>query len=193
MKMKTIRTIVMLMVISLVPMYALAEPSAPITKFMDTPASAFDIFLFHLQENGKCYQTFWGNPGNQKLDLCLTRLEYSYDDNIIEMNFFVNNSHKLLQGISGKPQKDKENVIKSILTDAAQIVGVEKIPSVGFFGWIQMVPIRHGWSTKNLDESEFRDEIRKRTRVLLYTDPIDGKRYKAVRSHHGEISIEPFK
>ena len=188
--MNAIRTIVMLIVVGLVPLHVLAEPSKPIAKLMHTPASAFDVFLFRIKESGECYQADWGNPGNQKFDLCLTSLEYSFDDNIIEMNFFVSKRHELMKSISGKPKKTKEDTIKIVLTKVAETAGVEKFGSLGYFGWIQQVPIRHGWSTKDLDVSEIREEIRKRTRVVLFTDPIDGKRYKAVRSHQGEITID---
>jgi len=189
--MHTVRAIIIIMVIGLAPWHVTAEPSKPIAKFMDAPASAFDVFLFRVKEEGKCYQTYWGNPGNQKLDLCLTGLVYNFDDNIIEMNFFVYEHHELLQGISGKSKKDKEDTVKSILTKVAEIAGVEKRIHIGYSGWIQSVPIRHGWSTKNLNMNEVREEIRKRTIVRLYTDPIDGQSYKAVRSHYGEITIVP--
>lgn len=190
--MRVVRTIVLVIIIGLIPLHALAEPSKPIAELMDTPASAFDIFLFHIKVRGEdeCYHTYWADPINQS-DLCLTDLAYSYDDNIIEMRFFVSRRHKLLQGLSGKLQKEKEDTIKKILTEAAEIAGVEKKGVIGYLGWIQLVPIRHGWGAKNLNESEIREEIRRRTRVVLYTDVIDWKRYKAVRSHHGEITIGP--
>ena len=191
--MRVARTIVLVIIIGLIPLHALAEPSKPIAKLMETPASAFDVFLFHIKVTGEdeCYHTYWAAPINQS-DLCLTNLKYSYDDNIIEMRFFVSRRHKLLQSISGKSQKDKEDTIKDILTEAAEIAGVEKQNGVFYCGWIQSVPMRHGWGTKDLDEIEMRDEIRRRTRVVLETDLIDRKRYKAVRSHHGEITIKPI-
>ena len=191
--MKSVRTIVLVIIICLIPLHALAEPSKPIAKLMDTPASAFDVFLFRIKERGEveCYHYYWADPGDQKHALCLKDLAYSYDDNIIEMRFFVSKRHELLQGISGKPQKEKEDIIKKILTEAAKNAGVEKSGPFGYSGWIQSVPIRHGWGKKNLNESEIREEIRRRTRVVLYTDVIDWKRYKAVRSHHGEITITP--
>src|SRR5690606_26887306 len=99
----------------LLSFHVFSEPSKPIANFMDTPASAFDVFLFRLKENGECYQSYWGNPGGQKLALCLTGLEYRFDDNILDMKFFVSSRHEMMQGLSGKTQKEKEGAIKRIL------------------------------------------------------------------------------
>jgi hypothetical protein len=190
--MNTIRKMLVLLVFCLMSFHALAGPSRPIANLMNTPASAFDVFLFRIQESGECYQSHWGNPGGKKLDLCLTQLLYFFDDNIIEMTFYVSEHHEMMQGISGKSQREIKDAVRSILTKVGQTAGVEKFPVFdNYFGWIQRVPIRHSWSRKDLNENEIREEVRKRTRVVLYTGPIDGTKYKAVRSHHGEITIAP--
>jgi hypothetical protein len=167
---------------------AQAEPSSTMREFMKTPASAFDLFLFRLEDSMKCYQTYWGNPGDSKLDMCLTTLSYNFEDNIIDIHFFVGGNHKTFKSISGKPEKEKEKIIKSLLLEVSQIIGLEK-KEFGNLGQIQKIPIRHGYTTQDFDESKIREEIIKRTKVTLHFSKVDGKCFLAQRSHHGEITI----
>jgi len=164
-----------------------ATPSKPIATLMDTPASAFDMFLYNIQKRGECNSRYWGNPGGFKLNLCMTSLDYNYDDNLIKMKFFVSNNYKLIQ--DNKKEKI-ESLLKKIMSKVSQIVGVEHISWGKYYsGWIQNVTIRHGWGTKTVNLDEIRNEIRKRTEITLITQSINGIRYKVTRTHHGKVII----
>jgi hypothetical protein len=80
---------------------AMAEPSKPISAFMEAPASAFDVFILQLFEQSKCYRGWFGNTAAEKeSDLCMTMIDYNFNDNLIIMNFSVRDSHEKMKGFS---------------------------------------------------------------------------------------------
>ena len=168
---------------------AYSEPSKQIDVLMHTPASAFDLFLFQLFERTKC-QTWFGSK--DQADICMTTINYDFDDNLIEMNFRALETYEHLKGFKAAPEKQKIELMKSSLTQLASSVGLTKA-SAGFrYGMIQSIPIRHGWSTKSLNMKEVKEEIVKRT-VLFLHFTYSGKTYKAKRDHHGKVSVEAKK
>ncbi len=179
-----------LIIFFLIASIAYAEPSKPISKMMKTPASAFDVFLFQLHEQSKCYRGWTENQDkDDHPDLCMTTIKYDFDDNIIEMHYFVTLKHKKMAGFKSATDKKKEEILKKVLADLAPLVGVE-VSSMAFkFGMIQLTPIRKGWGTKDFDESEIREEISKRTVIHLHSK-FDGFSYVATRNHNGEIFFE---
>ncbi len=201
-------TLLMLIIASFMPFQALAEPSKPIANLMNTPASAFDVFLFRLKERGRCVPTTLDSIFYDP-DPCLIGAEYSFEDNILTLHFAVTKRNELVKKVSGKDEKTKEEEITKILNSAAKSAGVKKIePEEGiviamkkelgidmtpfYSGWIQDTPIRHGWATNDFDADEFREEIIKRTKISLQVF-FEKSIYTAVRSHHGEITITLFK
>lgn len=93
----------------LIASIAYAEPSQPISKMMKTPASAFDVFLFQLYEQSKCSQGWVGNQDkDDRPDLCMTMINYNFNDNIIEMNYVVTLKHKKMAGFKSATDKKKK-------------------------------------------------------------------------------------
>jgi len=177
----------------LVNAQTIAEPSKPISSMMDTPSTVFDMYLFRLLEQSKCNQGWFGNrEKDDKPDLCMTTIEYQYADNLIEMNFFVQERHEKMKGFTSASDIQKEKILKNILIEVAQSVGVVSRGDgkLNFrFGMIQMTPMRHGWGTSSFDEEVARDEISDRTVIHLRSN-VDGFVYKATRNHHGKIMFE---
>ena len=171
---------------------AYAEPSKPISSMMDTPSSVFDVFLFQLLEQSKCYQGWFGNRTAQdKTNLCMTTIDYNFDDNLVEMDFFVEEKYEDMKGFSKSGEAQKEAILKRILSYVAQSVGVESRgqDKLNFrLGMIQMTPIRHGWATKGFDDKAVKDEIADRTVIHLRAN-IEGFVYTATRDHHGKVTF----
>lgn len=169
-----------------------AEPSKPISSMMNTPSSVFDVFLFQLLEQSKCYQGWFGNrKGEDKANLCMTTIDYKFDDNLVEMNFFVEEKYEQMKGFTTANETQKKAILINILNDVAQSVGVESRGEgqLDFrLGMIQMTPIRHGWGTKGFDDKAVKEEIANRTVIHLRAN-IDGFVYTATRDHHGKVSF----
>lgn len=183
----------LLMSTLLVSTHTMAEPSKAISSMMDTSSSVFDVFLFRLLEESKCYRGWFDNrEKNDKPDLCMTSIRYKFDDNLIEMNFFVWERHKGMKGFATGNDQQKEKILKNILSGVARSVGVEPIDgrlSNFRFGIIQTTPIRHGWSTKGFDEELAREEVANRTVIHLRTN-VAGFVYTVTRDHHGKVTFE---
>jgi len=179
-----------------VPTHAVSEPSKPISSMMDTPSSVFDVFLFQLIEQSKCHKGWFGNRyKTQKTDLCMTTIDYKFDDNLIEMNFFVEEKYKDMKGFIKGNEEKKESILKTILNDVAISVGVEvrgEGPLNFRAGMIQMTPIRKGWNTKTFDQDSAKNEIAERTVIYIRAN-IGGIIYTAKRDHHGKVSYEKEK
>ncbi len=174
----------------------MAEPSKPISSMMNTPSSIFDVFLFQLLEQSKCFQGWFVNrKKDDKPDLCMTTINYNFDDNLIEMNFFVEERYKDMKGFASGSDSLKEKILKKILNDVAEYVGVESIvegQSSFRFGMIQLTPMRHGWGTKGFDEKSAKEEIANRTVIHLRAN-VGGYVYTATRDHHGKVTFEKSK
>ena len=65
-----------------------AEPGPAITKMMQTPATAFDMFLFRLYESAKCNNVV-KNVNSDEADLCLSTIKYDAEKNILSTFFRV--------------------------------------------------------------------------------------------------------
>lgn len=170
-----------------IPTGAFSAPSAPIANLINTPASVFDVFLINMHENARCYRDSGKIINDQP---CMTTFRYLFNENIIEMSFFASQNVNELTQLTGKPRRDVESGIIEILKQVSQNVGVEPRASLGYSGWIQLTPIRNGWSTGNLNEDAAREEFKLRTRVHLHTDRLDGYRYHATRSIDGTLKIK---
>ncbi|WP_194868958.1 hypothetical protein [Pseudoalteromonas sp. PPB1] len=169
-----------------------AEPSKFIAQAMTAPASVFDLFLFKIEEQSKCYRGWFGNSKTKDHETpCLTTLKYNFDENIIKMNFFVGDVNEKMIGFKASNDKDKEAILRNVLSDLASTLGVEKNEYSGLkLGMIQMTSIRNGWSRDEFDESNFKEEVTKRTVITVTANIEDGFIYKAIRNHHGKVRFE---
>jgi len=175
----------------LITTQAAAEPSKPISAMMDTPASVFDVYLFRLMEQSKCHQGWFGNS-KDRTKLCMTRIDYHFDDNLIEMNFFVQERHEKKESIRTATDKQKEKILNSMMSDLARSVGVDSDIEIDgkiiLFGMIQLTPIRHKWSNTRFDEKAAKEEIAKRTIINLRT-LVEGFIYTITRDQHGKVTF----
>ena len=170
-----------------------AEPSKLIAQMMTTQTTNFDFFLFKLEEQSKCYRGWFGNSKDKNAEKpCLTTLDYNFDDNIIKMNFFVDNTNEQMTRFSSSSDKDKEVILKAVLSKVAVSLGVEEANGMKF-GMIQLTNIRNGWSQKEFNESDIKEEISKRTVVTVTANIKDGFIYRATRHHHGKVFFEKNK
>ena len=153
---------------------AYGDPSEPIRKAMNTPASVFDVFLLALHQNEKC-------PG--EADFCMTNVYYEFDDNLIYMNYLLKKDSKTWKDFVSKSKTNREAYLSERFSYLANLI-VE-----GNFSPIRFTRLRHGYKKEGFNEKEFKDEISKRTVVTVFAEA-DNKYYKAVRDHHGKINIE---
>ena len=170
-----------------------AEPSKPIAKMITTQTSTFDFFLFKLEEKAKCYRGWFGNSkGNNSKKPCLTTLNYSFEDNLIQMNFFVDDTTEKMKNFRNSNDKNKEIILKAVLANIATTMGVEENNGMKL-GMIQMTTLRNGWAREAFDETEVKEEIAKRTVIVLTAKIKDGFIYRVTRNHHGKVFFEKNK
>ena len=171
-----------------------AEPSKGISTLMKTPATVFDVFLLRVYEQSKCpHQVWFGVPSRPiSSDVCMTSIEYSSYDNLIVMNFAVGNDHVKLQAIADTNDREKELVLKALISEVAQSVGTEPRGSIKKrFGMIQLTPIMADWSNSGLNSTEVREEIANRTviHLRLPTGPTGDGTYITSRDQEGKVTF----
>lgn len=168
-----------------------AGPSKPIHKMLTTPISAFDFFLFELEEKCKCDKWF-GNP-NWKTDPCMTILDYNIQENLIFLTFYIfepNRSTTYMKGFINSNEAQKEQILLTAIQKLAVVLGVAKRESMGKrYGLIQLTPIRRGWFSKDFNEPELKKEIAQRTVLVLQTKYKE-KLYNVERQINGEVKFE---
>ncbi|MFC1859541.1 hypothetical protein ACFL9U_16150 [Thermodesulfobacteriota bacterium] len=169
----------------------MAKPSKPIFKMLNTPITAFDFFLFQLEESCKCDKWF-GNP-NTKTDPCMTLLDYNINENIVTLNFYVHEpdrSTTYMKGFINSNEGQKEEILRSAIERLAVVIGVSARESMGKrYGLIQVTPVRRGWFSQDFDEAGIKDEVAKRT-VLTIQTKYKGKLYHIERRINGQIFYE---
>lgn len=181
------------LIIILISSQSHAEPSKLITKMLATQVSTLDFYLFRIEEQSKCNRGWFGNSkNNDSKKPCLTTLDYNFEDNLIKMHFFVDDTNAQMINFETSNDKYKENTLKEILAGIVILMGVEEDKGLKF-GMIQMTNIRNGWSNKGFDESKIKDEIAKRTVIAVTANIKDGFVYRATRNHHGKVFFEKKK
>lgn len=171
---------------------AVAAPSTGIRALLETPASAFDVFLHQLYvaSNGPTY--FGGS--NMKEQIRIFDLSYDYDSNLIKMSFHVGPEHKSMKGFSSRDIEGKKDMMLSAAKDIAESLGLEArdgaIPIR--IGLIQSLKIRNGWTSKDFDEEQVKDEIANRTVFQLVYAWEEKSIYKVRRDQLGryEFSVD---
>jgi hypothetical protein len=171
---------------------AIAGPSPQIARLMDTPASAFDIYLHHLFVEGNG-PTFFGGP-NMREPMRMAHIKYDFDSNAIVMTFQVSSSHKSLEGFSGRTLDGKKTMLLATARKLAESVGTEyrDVDKTIRIGLIQATSIRYGWSAKEFNEDEIKEEIANRTELELIFSEDPRLVYRVRRSTRGvyEFSVD---
>ena len=169
----------------------MARPNQPIMKMLNTPITAFDFFLFQLEEACKCDKWF-GNPST-KTDPCMTLLDYNITENIVTLNFYVHEpdrSTTYMKGFINSSEAQKEQILRSAIERLAVVIGVSTRESMRKrYGLIQVTPIRRGWVSPDFSEADLKDEVAKRT-VITIQAKYKGKLYHIERKIDGQIFYE---
>ncbi len=167
-----------------------AAPSTGIRALLATPASAFDVFLHQLYvaSNGP---TYFGGP-NMKEQIRIFNLSYDYDSNLITMGFHVGPEHKSMKGFSSRDIEGKKDTMLRAAKDIATSLGLEARDGAIRFGLIQSLKIRNGWTNKDFDEEQVKDEIANRTVFELVYAWEEKAVYKVRRAQSGsyEFSVD---
>ena len=126
------KLICLIFAVMLIAVTANAKPSKPILKMLNTPVTAFDFFLFELEESCKCDKWF-GNP-NWKSDPCMTVLNYNIEDDLILLNFYIydpSRSTTYMKGFINSNARQKEQILRDALERLAIVIGVAERPGKG--------------------------------------------------------------
>ena len=157
-----------------------AEPSPPIAKMIQTPATAFDLFLFRLYEAAKCNQVL-KNGNSDEADLCLSSINYDADRNILSTFFRVLPAAEAMDDFVDQEAAGRKEIMLKLLENTARRVG-----ALDSWGLLHSTPISHGWKGSDAVEKSFRAELAQRTSTALSTS-YDGVVYIATRHHDGKI------
>jgi len=158
----------------------LAEPSPQIAKMIQTPATAFDMFLFRLREEAKCNNVVKNNNFDEA-DLCLSTLKYEADKNILSIFFNVVPGAEPMDDFIEEEAGVRKEIMLKLLDNTAQRVG-----AVSSWGLLHSTPMSHGLKINRADEKSFRAALAKRTTTILSTS-YDGVVYIATRHFDGTI------
>jgi hypothetical protein len=159
---------------------ALAEPGPRIAGMMQTPASAFDLFLFRLYEAGKCNNVVKNNNLDEA-DLCLSSIAYDAEANVLTGFFRVLPGAEAMDDFVDLEADGRREILLRLLDNTARRLG-----AVDSWGLLHNTPISHGGRVGDADEKAFRAEIAARTTTKLTTS-YDGVVYVATRHHDGRI------
>jgi hypothetical protein len=166
--------------ITLFAQQVLAQPSPQIAKMIETPATAFDMFLYRLYETAKCNNVLKNN-NTDEADLCLSSLSCDADRNVLSVFFRVLPAAEVMDDFVDLEADGRKAIMLQLLDNTAKRVG-----AVDSWGLLHSTPISHGWNQDMADEKLFRAELAKRTSTALSTS-YDGVVYIATRLPDGSI------
>lgn len=147
---------------------------------MQTPASAFDVFLFRLYEAAKCNQVV-RNDHLEEADLCLSSLRYDAEGNVLTAYFRIWPGAFAMDDFVDVDADARKEILLGLLDTTAQRFG-----AVDTWGLLHNLPITHGWKSEDAVEKAFRGELARRTTTVLSTS-YDGIVYIATRHYDGRI------
>ncbi len=158
----------------------LAEPGPQILRMMQTPASAFDLFLFRLYEGAKC-NNLVKNTNAEEADLCMTTLDYDAGTNLLSTFFRVYPGAEAMDDFVDQDSAGRNQILLRLLDNTARRVG-----AVDGWGLIHSTPISYAGNRGDAAEKAFRSELAMRTSTALSTS-YDGVVYVATRHPDGSI------
>lgn len=161
----------------------LAEPGPAITKMIQTPATAFDMFLFRIYEAAKCSNVLKNNNSDEA-DLCLSTIKYDAEKNVLSTFFRVLPGAEVMDDFVDQELVGRKEIMLKLLDNTVRRVG-----AVDSWGLLHNTPISHGWKGSQAEEKSFRAELAQRTSTALSTS-YDGVVYIATR--HPDGTIEYF-
>lgn len=157
-------------------------PSGPVQGMMDTPASAFDMFMFRLYESGKC--KLWFGDSLDEPDACISSLRYNPDSNQLDIYFRAYATAEMLGDFVEVDDDQREIIMIEATNRMASIAGARDT-----WGMLHSVPVRHGWSTADVDEGAFRKALAARTAIHLSVS-YGTKLFLATRGLDGDVLVD---
>lgn len=158
----------------------LAAPGPQVAKMLQTPASAFDLFLVRLYEAGKCNNVIKNNNFDEA-DLCLSALNYDPEKNILTTFFRVSPGAEAMDDFVDRESDGRKQIMLNLLDNTVRRVG-----ALDTWGLLHSTPLGHGLNIGAKNEKSFRRELAQRTSTALTTS-YDGVVYIATRHHDGSI------
>lgn len=159
---------------------AFAQSGPAITKMIQTPATAFDMFLFRLYESAKCNNVV-KNVNSDEADLCLSTIKYDIDKNILSAFFRVLPGAEAMDDFVDLEADGRKEIMLKLLDNTVRRMG-----AVDSWGLLHSTPISYGQKGNRAAEKSFRAELAARTSTALSTS-YDGVVYIATRHHDGTI------
>jgi hypothetical protein len=147
---------------------------------MQTPASAFDMFLFRLYEGAKC-NNLVQNGNADEADLCMTSIAYDAETNVLSTWFRVYPGAEAMDDFVDQDAPGRKAILLKLLDDTVRRVG-----ALDSWGLLYSTPISHGNAAAVADEKQFRAELAARTTTALSTS-YDGVVYVATRHYDGSL------
>lgn len=158
----------------------LAAPGPQVAKMLQTPASAFDLFLFRLYQAGKC-NTVIKNNNLDEAALCLSALSYDADKNILSAFFRVLPGAEAMDDFVDLEADGRKQIMLALLDNTVRRFGARDT-----WGLLHSTPLGHGLKIGGGNEKAFRAELAQRTSIALSTS-YDGVVYIATRHHDGSL------
>lgn len=159
---------------------AAAAPGVNIARMMQTPASAFDMFLFRLYEAAKCNKVV-KNSNLDEADLCLSSLSYNADKNILSAFVRILPGAEIMDDFVDLEPEGRKEIMLKVLANTARRIG-----AVDSWGLLHSTPIGHGDAVAVAEQKSFRAELANRTATALSTS-YDGVVYIATRHPGGRV------
>lgn len=164
----------------LAAMPAAAAPGGAIGRLMQTPASAFDLFLLRLYESAKCNRVV-RNDNIDEADLCVSTLAYDPDGNQLNVFFRVLPFAEPMDEFVDSDADGRRDILLDLLDNT-----VKRFGAVDTWGLLHNLPLGFAAVAAGVDERAFRRELAARTTVTLTTSH-DGTVYVAKRRFDGKI------
>lgn len=171
---------VLLLLASLASVAALAQPGPQVARMMQTPASAFDLFLFQLYESAKC-NNLVKNTNAEEADLCMTKIDYDPEANLLSVFFRVYPGAEAMEDFVDQDAPGRKRILLNLLDDTARRVG-----ALDSWGLLHSTPVSRGLDAGEADVKAFRAELAARTTTVLSTS-YSGVVHVATRHYDGRI------
>lgn len=175
-----------------VPIQGFSQPSAGIKALIQTPASAFDVFLnqLYIKLNGP---THFGKSHLSE-GLHVFQLEYDAVSNVIHIGLHLGPENSLIPAFSKLDENGKRDTLVSAAKSIARSLGLtaEGSPLPIRYGLIQQIKIRNGWGDENVEDS-LKNEIADRTSLKVVYAFEDKVAYIAERSPDGKYMYSTVK
>lgn len=175
-----LRCVLLLLGLYLTVTPVLAEPGPQIARMMQTPASAFDLFLFRLYEGAKC-NNLVKNTNAEEADLCMTKLDYDAETNLLSTFFRVYPGAEAMDDFVDQGSAGRKQTLLRLLDNTARRVG-----ALDGWGLIHSTPISYAGNRADAAEKAFRTELAMRTSTALSTS-YDGVVYVVTRRPDGSV------